>query len=269
MISNPSELREIATTVRREVLERSYRSGVGHLGGTFSVIEILVTLYFSGYVRASGPHDRASAHDYVLLSKGHACLALYSVLNRLKILPDEILDSFGKDGGIGAQLDTSIPGIHWNTGSLGHALGVGAGLALGGRLSQSDVRVFAVMGDAEFSEGSIWEAMQFASEYELSGLVAIVDRNRLSVTSSLDETGVFSAFQEKVESFGWNYVESDGHTFLDIQRSLEESIANRHPTMFVANTLKGKGVSFMEGNLDWHHGVPSEEEYVRALEELG
>lgn len=262
------DLEETARAVRREVLERSYRTGLGHLGGTFSVVEILVALYFSGLIRQRSASEETGPRDRLLLSKGHACLALYSILNILEVLPDEAFNSFGLDGGLGAQLDTGVPGVHWNTGSLGHAIGVGAGIALGEKLGGSEGRVFALLGDAEFSEGSVWEAMTFASEHQLSGFVTIVDRNRLSVTSSLDENGVFANFQQKVEAFNWAYLECDGHDFSELQHSLEVAVAGDKPALLVANTLKGKGVSFMEQNVKWHHGVPSEEEYSLAASEL-
>lgn len=265
---NRQELAETSRAIRLEVLERSYRSGLGHLGGTFSVVEILVTLYFSGLIRKRSANGQTLPRDSLILSKGHSCLALYSILNRLQELPDEVFDSFGIDGGLGAQLDTQLPGVHWNTGSLGHAIGIGAGIALGEKLSGSDYRVFALLGDAEFSEGSIWEAMVFASEHRLSKFVTIVDRNRLSVTSSIDENGVFANFQEKVEAFGWVYLECDGHDFYELQSSLEVAVAGDRPALLVAKTVKGKGVSFMEQNINWHHGVPSEEEYFLAASEL-
>lgn len=262
------ELSEASRAIRREVLDRSYQTGLGHLGGTFSVVEILVTLYLSGFIRRQSPSQGKGPRDSLLLSKGHACLALYSILNSLQVLPDEALSSFGLDGGLGAQLDTRVPGVHWNTGSLGHAIGVGAGIALGEKLSGTEGRIFALLGDAEFSEGSIWEAMNFASEHGLSRLVTIVDRNRLSVTSSLDENGMFANFQDKVEAFDWVYLECDGHDFSELQHSLEVAVAGDRPALLVANTLKGKGVSFMEQNIKWHHGVPSEEEYFLAASEL-
>lgn len=269
MIATRDELVGASRAVRREVLERSYETGLGHLGGTFSVVEILVTLYLSGFLRPRAASGLMGPRDSLILSKGHACLALYSILNRLDVLPDRALDSFGSNGGLGAQLDTSVPGVHWNSGSLGHAIGVGAGLALGERFSESESRVFAVVGDAEFSEGSIWEAMQFASDYELSRFVTVVDRNRLSVTSALDDDGIFARFQDKVEAFGWLYLECDGHDFSALEHGLEVALSAEKPALLIANTIKGKGVSFMEGNLRWHHGVPSEEDYILAHKELG
>lgn len=262
------ELLDASRAIRREVLDRSYQTGQGHLGGTFSVVEILVTLYLSGFIRQHEPSHANGPEDSLILSKGHACLALYSILNRLQVLPNEALTTFGRDGGLGAQLDTKVPGVHWNTGSLGHAIGVGAGIALGDKLNRSESRVFALLGDAEFSEGSVWEAMHFASEYGLSRLVTIVDRNRLSVTSALDDSGVFVNFQEKIEAFGWVYLECDGHDFSALQDTFEVAVSGERPALLVANTLKGKGVSFMEGNVDWHHGVPSEDDYLLAVAEL-
>jgi transketolase len=163
----------------------------------------------------------------------------------------------------------SIPGVDWNTGSLGHALGVAAGMALAARLNGRDYAAFTLMGDAEISEGSVWEAIAFASDHRLSNLIAIVDRNRLSVTKVLDDDAIFYNFKGKMEGFGWAYLEIDGHSYPSIMNALERSRGAARPTMVLANTIKGKGVSFMENTLKWHHAVPSQSEVEIARRELG
>ena len=263
------ELFEIAQKVRIDALKSTFRTGQGHLGGTFSVADILVSIYFSPFLRLEGVSEEIEIRDKLLLSKGHACLALYSILRMKGLLSQEQFDSYGLDGGLGAQLDISTPFVDWNTGSLGHAVGIGAGIALGFRNQNLDKRVVAILGDAELAEGSVWEAILFASEQKLSNLVVIVDRNRLSVTSELNDDALYSEFPSKMRAFGWNFSEIDGHNFASIEAGLRGALESQAPTLLLANTIKGKGVPFMEGVLDWHHGAPSQEQFERALEALG
>lgn len=263
------ELFEIAQQVRIDALRSTFRTEQGHLGGTFSVADILVSLYFSPFIQLEGISADTQLRDRLLLSKGHACLALYSILRMKGLLGQEQYDSYGLDGGLGAQLDISTPFVDWNTGSLGHAVGIGAGMALGFRNMKLGQRVFVVLGDAELAEGSVWEAVLFASEQKLSNLIVIVDRNRLSVTSALEDDSIFSEFPAKMSAFGWNYIEIDGHDFSAIEAGLADALVSQAPALILANTIKGKGVPFMEGVIDWHHGAPSDEQFELALRALG
>lgn len=264
------ELEDKALWVRQMVLEATAASGRGHLGGTFSCTDLLVAMYYGSGMKFDPANPRWRDRDRLLVGKGHACLALYAIFLDLDMISRERYDEYGKDGGsLGAQLDTSIPGIEYNTGSLGHVLGVAAGMALASKLDSRDFRAYALMGDAELYEGSIWEAMIFAGEQGLDKLVGIIDRNRLSVTDVLDDEGLFKDLRAKVRAFDWDYYEIDGHSFPEILGVFKEVRNARKPVMITANTVKGKGVSFMEHGIKWHHEVPNETELELARKELG
>ncbi|NQV73991.1 transketolase [bacterium] len=261
-------LKKTARDIRAQALERAYASKLGHLGGTFSAVELLVALYKIPYIRNLGHDGDSINRDRFILSKGHACLALYPILLDLGLIDSEKLDSYGRNGGLGGQLDISIPGVDWNTGSLGHAVGIGCGMALGVSSPPRDIRIITLLGDAELSEGSVWEAIAFAGDFALSGLTVIVDRNRLAVTSEIGDDSIYKELGIKLDSFGWSAMEIDGHSFPEIDQALSTAVESNRPTLIVANTVKGRGVSFMERNLRWHHGAPSAEEYKAALEDL-
>lgn len=264
-----AELETKARRIRLAALEQTVAKGKGHLGGTYSCVDLLVALYYGGILRIDPQKPDWPERDRFILSKGHACLALYSILVDLGFLTTTQLDSYGEDGGLGAQLDVSIAGVDWNTGSLGHALGVTAGMALAARMDGRDNIAVTIMGDAEIAEGSVWEAIAFASDFGLSNLVAIIDRNRLSVTEVLEDDAIFRNFREKIGSFGWAFVEIDGHSYPSIMGALSAIRGGDRPTMILANTIKGKGVSFMENVLKWHHAVPTWAEVEIARRELG
>ena len=203
------------------------------------------------------------------MGKGHACLSLYPILNDLGFLSDERHSEYGINGSsIGGQLDITIPGVEYNTGSLGHALGICAGFALASKIDNLDNRAVALVGDAECDEGAIWEAILFAAEHKLNNLICIVDRNRLSVTQVIESEVVFGNFKSKMEMFEWDCLEIDGHNYSEIFSALSASSTSTRPLMILANTIKGKGVSFMESVTKWHHSVPTEKEVRAAREEL-
>ncbi|MBS3903030.1 MAG: transketolase [Anaplasmataceae bacterium] len=254
--------------VRFEVLEAAVRGGKGHLGGTYSCVDLLVALYYGGLLKFDPKNTNDPERDRFILSKGHACLAVYSIYKDLEIISPEKFRTYGQDGGLGGQLDINLSGVDFNTGSLGHSVGVAAGMALAAKKNNQSFKAATLIGDAELFEGSIWEAMMFASENKLNNLVVIIDRNRLSVTASLEDDSVFENFEGKVKSFGWNYYEANGHDFVDILKVFENIKVSTKPSMVVANTVKGKGVSFMENGLKWHSGLPSTEEVERARQEL-
>lgn len=258
-----------ARRIRLTALEYTVAAGKGHLGGTYSCVDLLVALYYGGILHIDPKRPDWADRDRFILSKGHACLALYSILVDLGFMPRERLETYGSDGGLGGQMDVSIPGVDWNTGSLGHALGVAAGMALAARLDGRHYAAFTLVGDAEIAEGSVWEAIAFASDHSLSNLIAIVDRNRLSVTEVIEDDAIFHNFKGKMEAFGWACLEIDGHSYPSIMNALEQSHGADRPTMVLANTIKGKGVSFMENVLKWHHAVPGQSEVEIARRELG
>lgn len=269
MVDNNVPLQQIAKEIRLECLEMAAQKGRGHLGGTFSCIDLLVTLYFGEILNYDVEYPKWDNRDRFILSKGHACLALFAILNRLGLLLDERFESYGEDDGLGGQLDITVPGVDWNTGSLGHSLGVSAGIALAAKLDRKSYHAFTIIGDAECAEGSIWEAIAFASQHKLSNLIAIVDRNRLSVTDTLDDDDpLFANFCSTLRNFGWESFQIDGHCFTEMPFALEEAKKSDRPVMLIANTIKGKGVSFMENEPEWHHAVPDTKQLEIAQKEL-
>ncbi len=269
MDMNIEQMERKARWVRQTVLESAASGGKGHLGGTFSCTDLFVALYYGGILRVDPADPEWIDRDRLLIGKGHACLALYTIFMDLGFITSECFDTYGKDGGLGGQLDTSVPGVEYNTGSLGHVLGIAAGIALAAKMDSKHYRAFALMGDAECYEGSVWEALIFAGEHNLHKLIGIIDRNRLSVTDVLDDDSFFENFAAKIRTFGWDAFEIDGHSFPEILDVFEAAKTAQKPVMIIANTIKGKGVSFMENGVKWHHGIPNEDELEIARKELG
>jgi transketolase len=262
------KLNSISRKVKVKVLELATSKGKGHLGGTFSCLDLLVALYYDNHLSIDPQNSLWENRDRFILSKGHACLALYIILEDLGFLSADELQSYGENGGLGAQLDTSVKGVDWNTGSLGHALGVASGMAMASKIDNRNYFAWTMLGDAEMSEGSVWEAICYAGDKKINNLICIVDRNRLSVTEILENDGIFRNFESTLNNLGWNSIEINGHNFNEISIAFQNAKASQKPTMILANTIKGKGVSFMENNLKWHHGVPSEDELKIARFEL-
>lgn len=262
------DLELISARIRRTVLEVAGTDGGGHLGGTFSCIEILVNLFFGGTFKFGITNRMSKDRDRFILSKGHACLAYYSLLNELDQIPMERLRSFSINGGLGSQLDLTVPFVDWNTGSLGHSIGICAGIAMAARLDSRDYKAVSVIGDSELSEGSNWEAIAFCGDHALSNVIVIIDRNKLSVTSNIEDDSIYRDLELKMKAFGWNFLEIQGHSHVSLQKCFREASYSNRPTLILANTIKGKGVSFMENKSDWHHRRPSSDEYREALSEL-
>ena len=169
---------------------------------------------------------------------------------------------------MGGQLDTKVPGVDFNTGSLGHSVGVGAGMALAGKMNSQKYKVITLIGDSEMFEGSVWEALAFAGKEKLNNLIVIIDRNRLMVTEEIGNEGIFENFGAKIKNFGWDYYVIDGHNFMEIIETFKKISENKKPVLILANTIKGKGVSFMENELNWHTGIPRGKMLERARREL-
>ena len=265
-------LTEISRRLRRQVLKMVYEApGGGHIGGAFSVVDILATLYFSILQHRPWQPDW-SGRDRLIFSKGHCSLALYSALCESGYFESSLLETYCRDGG---TLDVhprvgSVPGIEWSTGSLGHGLSAGNGIALANRMDGRLNRVFVVMSDGELNEGSVWESFMFAAQHKLENLVAVVDFNKLI---SLDQTEAVLSIEplhSRLESFGWGVRRIDGHDFQQLLTALNDLPAKPgKPTAVIADTVKGKGVSFMEGKFFWHVRELKDEEYEQALRELG
>lgn len=261
-------LEKKALWVRREVLEAIVKSKKSHIGGTFSAVELLCALYYGKILRIKPKDHKWKSRDRFILSKGHACTALYAIFLDLGIFTPKLYQTYGQDGGLGGQLETYLPGVDFNTGSIGHSIGIAAGMALAAKMNNQKYRAFTIIGDSELYEGSIWESIIFAGEESINNLFVYVDRNRLMVTDSIGDDGLYQDIKDKLNKFGWNIYEFDGHNFREIIKAFEIAKNSKKPVMFIANTIKGKGVSFMENNVTWHNAVPSLEQIELARKEL-
>ena len=261
-------LSEIAQRVRRDDLQMIYRAGLGHIGGDFSVIDILVTLY-AAVLNVDPLNPLAAERDRLVLSKGHTAGALYVILAHCGFFTRGELETFASPHSPlnGHPNRTKVPGVETNTGPLGHGFPVAVGIALSARLQGSPRRTFVVLGDGELQEGSNWEAAMTASHYGLVSLTAIVDRNRLQQGARTEETKQLEPLAGKWASFGWEVREVDGHDHAQLLGTFRRPGTTR-PVCVIAHTVKGKGVTFMEDRVEWHHKVPSDEQVELALEEL-
>lgn len=261
-------LREMAQRVRRDDLQMLYRAGLGHIGGDFSVIDILVTLYAA--VLAVDPvHPLAAERDRLVLSKGHTAGALYATLAHCGFFARGELETFAAPRSAlnGHPNRTKVPGVETNTGPLGHGFPVAVGIALSARLQASPRRTFVVLGDGELQEGSNWEAAMTAAHYGLSSLFAVVDRNMLQQGARTEETNQLEPLAAKWASFGWEVREVDGHDHGQLLDTFRRPGTIR-PVCVIAHTIKGKGVSFMEDRVEWHHKVPDAGQVETAVREL-
>ena len=266
------ELEEIAKNIRKKIFLMSCRAGGGQIAPSFSCVEILVALYFK--ILNIDKNDLHNENrDRFILSKGHASSALYSILAKRGIIEEKLLDTFCQRGGIlGAHPEShSIPGVEVSTGSLGHGLSFGAGMALAGKINNKDYRVFVLQSDGECQEGSVWEAAAFAAHHKLNNLVVIVDYNKLQSLGRTNDILSLEPFCDRWKSFGWSVKEVDGHDISRIIENLESlPYTNNKPNVLIAHTVKGKGISFMENIPLWHYRIPnSKEEIEIALKELG
>jgi len=263
-----AELDRLATDVRRSVVTMVDRAGLGHIGGDLSVTDILVTLF--GAVLDVDPADPGREdRDRFVLSKGHCAGALYATLARCGFFPVDELETFMAPLSMlnGHPDRKKVPGVETNTGPLGHGFPVAVGCALAAQLRGLDYRTFVVLGDGELQEGSNWEAAMTASHYGLASLTAIVDRNRLQQGARTEETKQLEPLADKWASFGWEVRGVDGHDHAALLEAFRPSETGR-PVAVIANTIKGKGVSFMEDRVEWHHKVPSPEQVQAAIQEL-
>lgn len=268
---NVNDLNAKALWLRQQLFEMCMRQRQGHIPSSFSCAEILVTLYYGGVARWARGEPKHPDRDRVIVSKGHAAMALYPILADIGYFPPEELERFTRpDGLLGMYADFRIPGIEGISGSLGHGIGMASGFALAARQDGRDHRSFVILGDGECYEGSIWEAAMFAAHHRLDSLVAIVDRNKLCIMGATEDLLSLGDLEGKWRSFGWHAVSCDGH---DV-RALGEAFAlagrtGGKPLAIIADTVKGKGISFMEGRNEWHNRMPSEARIATARAELG
>lgn len=267
-VANES-LEAVAAQLRGRIIEVSGKAQVPHLGSCLSCLDILVALYWR-VLRIDPANPKAADRDRFILSKGHAAPALFQVLAMRGFYPQSALENYGDDGSLFGEHPPAhgVAGIEAATGSLGHGLPMGVGMALGTRLQGRNERVFVVMSDGECNEGSVWEAGLMAAAQKLDRLTAIVDFNKWQATGRSQEVLALSPLVDKWRAFGWEAEEIDGHDIPALIEALARPGTDR-PRMFVAHTVKGKGVSFMEDDNNWHYRTPSPEEIVSAKRELG
>ena len=263
------DLERKSAQYRKALLRLIKAAGSGHTGGDLSCLDILNVLY-NRIVRVSPETFQGPDHDHYIQSKGHCAEALFVVLADRGFFPEKDLETINRYGSHYLGHPTrEVYGVEQNTGALGHGLAVAVGLALAGKMDRKDYRVFCLLGDGELAEGSNWEAAMTAAHYRLDNLVAIVDRNGLQITGSTEDVCQLSPLDEKFAAFGWAVRRCDGHDVGELVRTLEAMpFRPGKPSVVLAKTRKGKGVSFMENVAKWHHGVPNDEEFNRALAEL-
>jgi len=266
-----NNLVKLAKEIRKSIIRMCYHAGEGHIAPSFSCVELLVALYFK-ILKLDINNLNDENRDRFILSKGHAALVLYATLAEKGIINKNILNTFcQKDSILGAHPEAHlVPGVEFSSGSLGHGLSFGAGLALAGKMDKKIYRTFVLLSDGECQEGSLWEAIIFASAHKLDNLIAVVDYNKLQSLGRIENILPLEPFKDKWQAFGWSVKEVDGHNIHQVMGALESiPFTKGKPNVLIAHTTKGKGVSFMESCPIWHSRVPStKEEWEITCQEL-
>ena len=269
-ITKVEGLANIANDNRIEIIEQVYNANSGHPGGSLSCADILAVLYFN-QMNIDSENPNAKGRDRFVLSKGHCAPALYATLARKGYFDKELLKGFRKvESNLQGHPDMKkVPGVDMSTGSLGQGLSAAVGMAIGSKMEHEGYRVYCLLGDGELEEGQVWEAAMSASKNKLDNLCAIVDYNTLQIDGNVEEVAGLIDIKEKFESFGFNVIEVNGH---DIEALIHAFNSAKHqkdmPSVIIARTIKGKGVSFMEGKAEWHGKAPNQEQYEEAINEL-
>tara|TARA_X000000950_G_C13805152_1_gene615272 strand:+ start:61 stop:870 length:810 start_codon:yes stop_codon:yes gene_type:complete len=261
--------KNLALKIRRHALNMTKNGSSSHIGSILSIADILAVLY-SSVMRINPKKPYWEKRDKFILSKGHAGAGVYAALAEMGYFPVEELNKHYKNGSnfSGHVSHVNIPGVEFSTGSLGHGLGVGCGIAYANKLDAKDQFTYVLLSDGECDEGSNWEAILFASHHKLKKLIAIVDYNKIQSLKSTKETLDLEPFQDKWISFGWKVINVNGHSHEELLNAFHEAKKSSKPNCIIANTIKGKGVSFMENSVLWHYRSPQGEEYEKALKEL-
>lgn len=260
--------------VRKLIIDSVFCAGSGHPGGSLSSVELLVTLY-SKYMKFDPKNPKWEGRDYFVLSKGHAAPLIYSILAIHGFFPEEELKTLRK---LGSRLQghpdaLKLPGIEVSTGSLGQGFGVAAGIALGLKADGKPNKVYALLGDGEIQEGTIWETAMASAHFKLKNFCAIIDYNKFQIDGRVENVMNIAPVKEKFESFGWKVIEINGHNIDEVSQAYQFFLnflgnGEEKPTLIIANTIKGKGISFMENTEQWHGKAPKNEEYNKATSEL-
>ena len=270
MVNNVEELKSISKLIRKDIVSMLTESASGHPGGSLSAADIVTTLFFKE-MNIDPNNPKNPNRDRFVLSKGHAAPVLYSALARKGFFPVEELSTLRKFGSRlqGHPSMKCLPGIDMSTGSLGQGISSAVGMALAGKLDKKDYRVYTILGDGELEEGQVWEAAMCAGFYKADNLIAFVDNNNLQLDGSLEEVMSPYPIGDKFKAFGWNVIEIDGHDVEQIADAVElASVVTGKPTVIVAHTIKGKGVSLFENNVDFHGGQPKPEQWPACFAEL-
>ncbi len=265
------ELKQIATEIRKDIVTMLTESGSGHPGGSLSAADILTVLYFNE-MKVDSKNPKWEDRDRFVLSKGHAAPVLYSTLAEKGFFPKEELQKLRKiDSMLQGHPDMKgTPGVDMSTGSLGQGFSSSCGMAMAGKIDKKDYRVYTLLGDGELQEGIVWEAAMLAAHHKLDNLTAFIDYNGLQIDGKNEEVLSIDPVTDKFKAFGWNVLKIDGHSIEEIVDSINKAKETKGvPTVIVAKTVKGKGVSFMENKVEWHGSAPKEEEKAQALKELG
>ena len=269
-MANIELLEDKANEIRKSIIKMINKSKSGHPGGSLSIADILSALYFEE-MNVNPQNPKEENRDRFVLSKGHASPAIYATLAEKGYFNKELLDTFRSFGSIlqGHPDMKKIPGIDMSTGSLGQGLSIANGMACSAKISDKDYRTYVIMGDGEIQEGQIWEAAMTAAHYKLDNLCAILDNNNLQIDGEIDKVMGIEPLDKKWEAFGWNVIKINGHNFESILKGLNEAkLCKEKPSILIAKTIKGKGVSFMENKAEYHGVAPTDDETLRALEEL-
>jgi len=258
---------ELSKKIRLQAWEMAYKAKSSHMGGNFSLADIVAVLYSDIlHFDASNPDDES--RDRVILSKGHCCAVLYAVLAHFGFFKDDELTHFGENGHmLSAHASKNVPGVEISSGSLGHGASIAAGMALAGKIHDKNYKVYAICGDGECNEGSIWEMVMFAGQNKLDNFTVIIDANKMQALGNTEEIINLQPIDEKWKLFGWYTISVDGHNH-DALREAFHMDSKGKPKLIVANTIKGHGVSFMENSLWWHYQIPFGDYYQKALDEL-
>jgi transketolase len=264
-----AKIRDKARAIRMHALNMVYAARLGHPGGDLSVADILATLYF-GVLRVDPKAPRAPGRDRLILSKGHASGALYATLAEAGFIPLDWLSTYMKPNSLlnGHPNRNYVSGVEANTGPLGHGMPIAVGVAIAGKLDKAAFRVFVITGDGELQEGSNWEAAMAAGHHKLANLTLIIDRNTLQQGARVAETNDVEPLGDKFRAFGWEVVDADGHDPSELIDALTRPNGGVKPLCVIAHTIKGKGVSYMEDQVSWHHGVPTKVQLDQAMKEL-
>ena len=264
------DLKNIAADIRKKIYIIAHHAGGGHMGSAYSMADMISVLYFGDVLKYDASNPEWEERDKFILSKGHACYALYAVLAKAGYFSEDELLTVGRPGSKfgGHPKMHDIPGVEASTGALGHGLSFAIGAAYANKADHKDSHIYVMLGDGECQEGSVWEGALSAPSLNLDNLTVIIDHNKLQAMDCLENIVQMRPFADKWKAFGWNVLEIDGHNFTEIREALISRQTGK-PTLIIANTIKGKGVSFMESVPIWHYRMPNEQELPVLMKELG